>query len=116
MPECTAQTKAIGGYSIPAGTAVVIDTRQLNNNTSTFGKDSTEFNPDRFLRTETEKLRCGFMRFGAGAAAGRCLGKNAADVLFKMVTVAILQEFTLSVVQQGGEHRDAQIKLTRSTR
>lgn len=116
MPESTAQNNTIGGYLIPANTPVVIDTRHLNNNPCTFGSDSEQFRPDRFASIESEKLRCGFMRFGTGAATGRCLGKNAADVLFKMVIIAVVEKFELSGVQTGekrGQGHAANIVLTK---
>lgn len=115
MPESTAQTKTIGGYLIPANTPVVIDTRRLNNDPRTFGGDSEQFRPDRFASIQSEKLRCGFMRFGTGAATGRCLGKNAADVLFKMVTIAVVEKFRLSQGQTGekrGQGNAVNITLT----
>lgn len=116
MPESTAEDKTIGGYLIPAKTSVIIDTRCLNNNSCTFGGDSGEFNPDRFLNIQSENLLCGFMRFGVGAASGRCLGKNAADVLFKMTTVCVVEKFRLlqSELGEKGERGGAMnIRLSR---
>jgi len=115
MPESTAQNKTIGGYLIPSNTPVVIDTRCLNNNPHIFGGDSEQFRPDRFASIESEKLRYGFMKFGTGAATGRCLGKNAADVLFKMVTIAMVEKFHLSPAQTNEKRGqgDSKILLTK---
>jgi len=115
MPECTAVLKTIGGYLIPVNTAVVIDTRRLNNEAVTWGPDSTEFKPERFADLAKEKLRCGFMRFGTGAASGRCLGKNIADVVFKLTAVSVVEQFSLSSVAdgKGGSCPTSNIRLAR---
>jgi cytochrome P450 len=100
---------------IPANTAVVIDTRRLNNEAATWGTNSSDFDPDRFLSIRPDRLRCGFIRFGAGAASGRCLGKNVADIVFKLVTIAALETFTLRPLQPGekGQVDDLEIELSR---
>ncbi|KAJ4163173.1 hypothetical protein LMH87_004917 [Akanthomyces muscarius] len=115
LPQCTSVDKTIGGYLIPANTPVVIDTRRLNNASYTFGADTDVFDPSRFSKIPSEKLRCGFMKFGAGAASGRCLGKNAADVLFKMMVIGILEKFSLSLPfpALGKEGSSTNIKLTK---
>lgn len=115
MPEDTAEDKKIGGYHVPANTTVIIDNRRLNEEavsectqTRSFeqsrsradyipawGPDGEQFRPDRFLEVAPQALRCGFMRFGTGAASGRCLGKHIADVLFKLTTIAVVENFAL---------------------
>jgi cytochrome P450 monooxygenase len=95
MPETTACPKLVGGYKIPANTSVVIDTRRLNNEAVTWGEDGASFRPERFAEVPRQKQRHGFMRFGVGAASGRCLGKNIADVVFKLTTMMVLETFTL---------------------
>lgn len=110
LPECTAIPKVIGGYSIPAHTPVVIDTQRLNQEDVTWGPDGAEFRPDRFSEMPKEKLRCGFMRFGTGAASGRCLGKHVADVVFKLTTITLLGQCSLSILDPNGAEN---VRVTR---
>ncbi|KAL4809102.1 cytochrome P450 [Aspergillus unguis] len=115
MPESTAEPKKIGGYLVPADTPVIIDARRLNSKAATWGAHSADFDPDRFLGISPDRLRCGFMRFGAGAASGRCLGKNVADLVFKLVTIAALETFALRSLPRGekGQIDDTDIELSR---
>ncbi|KAJ9296560.1 hypothetical protein DTO271G3_5258 [Paecilomyces variotii] len=110
MPEATAEPKKIGQYNIPAGTPVVIDTRRLNNGAATWGATSGEFNPDRFLTLTSQDLRCGFVRFGTGAASGRCLGKNVADAVFKLTMIDVLERFRLERAT-GGEKEGRMVDI-----
>jgi cytochrome P450 monooxygenase len=102
MPERTATPKIIAGYFIPPHTSVVIDTRRLNQEDVTWGPDGSEFRPERFSEMPKDKLRCGFMRFGVGAASGRCLGKHVADVVFKLTTIILVEQFSLSTLDTDG--------------
>lgn len=89
---------------------MVIDTRRLNTDPVTWGDDGTEFRPKRFLRMPPGKCRYGFMRFGAGGASGRCLGKNVADVVFKLTAIEVLQRYSLTISKVQAE---GQIEFTR---
>lgn len=118
MPETTAEAKKIGGYHIPARTTVIIDNRRLNNEAVTWGSNGHEFDPDRFLRIPQQNLRCGFMRYGTGANQGRCLGRNVANLVFKLTTIAVIEKFKLDSVGSG-EKKDivlsesVDVKMTR---
>lgn len=105
MPETTAENKTIGGFAIPANTTVIIDNQRLNGGTVTWGPDGDQFRPDRFLEVSPQAQRCGYMRFGTGAASGRCLGKNAADVVFKLTTIAVVEKFRLETLIDDGEEK-----------
>lgn len=101
MPESTAEDKSIGGFNVPANTTVIIDNMRLNKSLGTWGADGDKFRPDRFLEVAPQSLRCGFMRYGAGAASGRCLGKNVADMVFKMTIIAVIEKFRLEALAKG---------------
>ncbi|KAE8153454.1 cytochrome P450 [Aspergillus avenaceus] len=103
LPECTSTAKEIGGYHIPANTPVVIDAKRLNGDPDSWGKDSDEFRPERFHELPISKTRCQFMRFGVGAASGRCLGKNVADLIFKLTLMTVLEQFSLHAVEDNPE-------------
>lgn len=95
LPECTAVAKTIGGYQVPANTAVVIDSGRLNKEAVTWGADGQDFRPERFKEITQSKCRYGFMKFGAGGASGRCLGKHVADITFKLTIIVVLKKFLL---------------------
>lgn len=92
--ECTAVEKSIGGYRIPAGTPTVIDVRRLNTNPDVWGPDREAFRPERFLDLSPARYRYALLRFGIGP--GKCMGKNMADVLLKMTTIAVVERYVLS--------------------
>lgn len=96
LPECTSTDKKIGGYKVPANTAVVIDARRLNADPDSWGADGGEFRPERFRQMPLSKCRYSYMRFGTGGASGRCLGKNVADIVFKLTVMEVLKRFSLS--------------------
>ena len=91
--ECTAVEKNICGYCIPAGTPTVIDMRRLNTNIGVWGSDAEVFRPERFLDMPPAQYRYAMLRFGIGP--GKCMGKNMADVLLKMTTIAVLEKYSL---------------------
>ena len=100
--ECTAVEKKISGYWIPAGTPTVIDMRRLNTNIGVWGSDGEVFRPERFLDMSPSQYRYAMLRFGIGP--GKCMGKNMADVLLKMTTIAVLENYSLIPCQD----KDAQ--------
>ncbi|KAG6356929.1 hypothetical protein INS49_014804 [Diaporthe citri] len=95
LPECTSTDKNIGGYKVPGNTAVVIDARRLNTDPDSWGTDSGEFRPERFRQVPLSRCRYSYMRFGTGGASGRCLGKNVADIVFKLTVMEVLKRFSL---------------------
>ncbi|KAI1639211.1 cytochrome P450 [Biscogniauxia mediterranea] len=110
-PELIADAKTIGGYHIPANTAVVIDVRRLNNDPGTWGSDCDEWDPDRFLRVDQKDLHCGLRRYGVGAASERCLGQHAADVIIKITIVAITEKLSLKPVGCGEKPGNADLNM-----
>ncbi|KAJ5185543.1 hypothetical protein N7491_006590 [Penicillium cf. griseofulvum] len=103
LPECTAVPKEIGGYRVPARCPVVIDAKRLNTDPATWGKDGDTYRPERFRDIPPCKSRYYFMRFGIGAASGRCLGKHLADMLFKLTLMAVFERYSLHSLQGGPE-------------
>ncbi|KAL6713046.1 hypothetical protein ACLMJK_009442 [Lecanora helva] len=101
MPESVACDKVIGGIRVPAKTSVVVDTRRLNREAVTWGGDGEIFRPERFAEMPQARLRNGFMRFGTGAASGRCLGKHTADSVFKLLILTILEDFAIAPIEDG---------------
>ncbi|GAB1196915.1 hypothetical protein APSETT444_006195 [Aspergillus pseudonomiae] len=81
-------------YRIPAQTPAVIDWKRLNTTPAIWGSDGERFRPERFADISPMAYRYGLLRFGIGR--GRCLGKNIADMMLKMVTVAIVQRYFMT--------------------
>lgn len=106
-PECTAAPKVIDGYQIPANTPIVIDVRRINTNAQTWGADAEEFKPERFIGRSPASYRFGLVRWGI--ASGKCMGKNMADALLKLITMAVVERYVLSPADgrlwgRGGSH------------
>jgi cytochrome P450 len=69
----------------------------------TWGPDGTTFRPERFTDIPQSSCRYGFMRFGVGAASGKCLGKNVADIIFKLTSLAVLDRYLITSIEKGTE-------------
>jgi cytochrome P450 monooxygenase len=104
-------SKNIGGYNVPSNTAVVIDARRLNTDAVTWGPDGNTFRPERFTDMPQSACRYGFMRFGVGAASGKCLGKNVADIVFKMTTLAVVGKYVITSVEKKGVEEAASSEI-----
>lgn len=109
-------TKEIGGYRVPARFPVVIDSKRFNTDPLTWGEDGDDYRPERFREIPPTKCRYGFMRFGVGAASGRCLGKHLADTLFKLTLMAVLERYSLHSSQDGPEVELRDVKKERCPR
>ena len=97
--ECTTTEKVIGGFRIPKHTSVVVDVRRLNTDCSIWGRDSDEFRPERFAGMSVMQWRYGMVRWGLGV--GKCLGKNMADTMLKMVTIRVVELYVLKTCERG---------------
>jgi gliotoxin/aspirochlorine/mycotoxins biosynthesis cytochrome P450 monooxygenase len=71
----------------------VIDVRRLNTNPDIWGPDAEEFNPERFIGRAPSSYRFGLVRWGI--SSGKCMGKNMADPLLKLVTMAVVERYVL---------------------
>ncbi|PLB38073.1 cytochrome P450 [Aspergillus candidus] len=110
LPEKTAAEKIIGGYRIPAQTPAVIDWKRLNTTPAIWGSDGECFRPERFADISPMAYRYGLLRFGIGR--GRCLGKNIADMMLKMVTVAIVQRYLMNPAGKEKSTRQDRFTVT----
>ncbi|KMU74828.1 hypothetical protein CISG_00758 [Coccidioides immitis RMSCC 3703] len=86
--------KRIGGYLIPAGTAVVLDLQRLNKDSPVWQPDGSEFRPGRWDSISPVAARYSLHGYGMGPR--KCLGKNFANIIIKLLLVTTLEEFTLS--------------------
>ncbi|KAI0518345.1 cytochrome P450 [Xylaria bambusicola] len=102
-PDLTRGTRTIAGCLIPAQTPVVIDAHRVNTDPVIWGPDCDAWDPDRFLRVDANSLRCGYIPYSASAASEQWLGKDAAEVIFKITIVAIVEQISLEPVGDGEE-------------
>ncbi|KAI0487507.1 hypothetical protein F4859DRAFT_510079 [Xylaria cf. heliscus] len=108
MPELTVGAKTIGGYHVPAKTAVTFDIRRLNNDPVAWGSNCHEWDPDRFLRVAPKDLR-----YGVGVASSRYLEENAADIIFKLTIMAIIEELSLEPVGDEEKPKTKDLNILR---
>lgn len=92
---------------------MVIDAYRVNNDTGTWGADCDQWEPDRFLRVDSKDLQYGFVRYGIGPTSGRCLGMDAADVIFKLTVIAVVGELSLEQVSSGEEAGKVNLNMVR---
>lgn len=82
---------SIGGYTLPAGSAVVISPYALHRHPA-FWREPEKFDPSRFLTGTPEA----YIPFGAGPRF--CIGNEFAMMEAQLITVMILQAFHLATV------------------
>ncbi|MFL5659795.1 MAG: cytochrome P450 [Ktedonobacteraceae bacterium] len=100
-----ADEAVIGGkYTIHADQQVIVLTPMLHRDTSVWGKDAEEFNPDRFTPEAEQALPPNaYKPFGNGQRA--CIGRQFAMQEATLVLAMILQRFQLI------DHRHYQLKI-----
>ena len=95
MPEVTAVEKRVAGFLIPARTCVITDLNRLNKLSPVWGDDGHTFRPQRFDKLSGTQIRYSMHAYGIGPR--KCLGKNFANLIMKLLIVSVLKEFDLEV-------------------
>lgn len=94
LPERTVKPVTdIGGYQIPKGTPVCVDTQSLNFSEK-YWKDPDKFDPDRFANG-ARPVPGSLFRFGMGPR--KCLGYRYALAITRIVVASVLQRYTLQL-------------------
>ena len=89
----------VAGHSIRAGTSVGVFVPALHLDQHVFGADVESFRPERWLDTNTErvkKMEQTFMGFSKGRRV--CLGQHVAVMQMKKVVPALIMSFDLNFV------------------
>ncbi|PPR04921.1 hypothetical protein CVT24_007165 [Panaeolus cyanescens] len=86
--------KAIHELFIPKGTDVLIPNRYLNCNVTSWGHDAHEFNPERWIKKDTE-ANMRLWTFGEGARS--CVGKLFAMAEMKILIFVLFRDFTFEL-------------------
>lgn len=100
LPERTVkQVTDVGGFQIPKGTPVCVDTYSLNFSEQ-FWENPEKFYPERFSNG-MKHVAGSFFRFGLGPR--KCLGYRYALAITRLVVASVLQRFTLELAQPSGD-------------
>ncbi len=87
----------LGEYSIPKGASIQAILMVAHIDKETFGEDASSFRPERWISDDGKlKKFKEFMPFGLGKR--QCVGENLAKKEMFIVTVSLLQRFTLKPV------------------
>ncbi|KAF4212307.1 hypothetical protein CNMCM8980_001799 [Aspergillus fumigatiaffinis] len=98
--------REVGGYLIPAGTYVVVDTNALNLRDPGWGSDRGEFRPRRFLEKPRGEFRYRLWRFGFGPR--QCIAQALADTILKVLVAYMVENYQVKVPEKptGGESEE----------
>nr|Q0CRQ3.2 RecName: Full=Cytochrome P450 monooxygenase ATEG_03631; AltName: Full=Azasperpyranone A biosynthesis cluster A protein ATEG_03631 [Aspergillus terreus NIH2624] len=92
-----AQGATICGKFLPGGTLVGMSAWVVHRNKELYGEDCDEWNPDRWLKCDTEKRRKmenALLTFGAGHRT--CMGKHIAYLEMYKVVPTLLRKYDVS--------------------
>ncbi|XP_068719783.1 uncharacterized protein [Montipora capricornis] len=102
LPEKTVkQVTDLGGYQIPKGTPICVDTHSLNFSEQ-FWENPDKFDPERFANG-SRQVPGSFFRFGMGPR--KCLGYRYALAINRVVVASVMQKFSLEIAQPSAPLR-----------
>ncbi|GIK07526.1 hypothetical protein Aspvir_003192 [Aspergillus viridinutans] len=110
VPQSAPTERVVGGFRIPAKTNFVVDAYALNIRGPYWAPDNETYRPERFLDRKNVELRYSFWRFGFGPR--QCMGKYAADAVIRATLVYLLQQYNLSLREEGDWTRDQESWIT----
>lgn len=97
----------VGGYRIPKGTYMIVDTNALNIWDDAWGSDKLIFRPKRFLEESRSNFRYRFWRFGFGPR--QCIAQALADTILKVLVAYTVEHYLLkSPAQSATSEKDSQ--------
>lgn len=87
----------LGGYRIPKGRLVYMSFHSLHRNKEIWGENADNFDPDRFLDDEDDRLTKALMPFGGGIRV--CVGKYLAMFEVAIFLGEITKQLNLAIPQ-----------------
>ncbi|CAI9109207.1 OLC1v1008982C2 [Oldenlandia corymbosa var. corymbosa] len=101
------------GQKVHPNMKVIISLYAMGRMKSIWGEDSREFKPERWISTQSGKIKhepsYKFLAFNAGPRT--CLGKDAAFTQMKCVAAAIIHNYSVRVVDGHDVHPNASVIL-----
>ncbi|KAL4180519.1 hypothetical protein AMTRI_Chr13g92490 [Amborella trichopoda] len=87
----------LGRYYLPSGTQLDLPISAIHHDTSLWGEDAEDFNPQRFIGgpSVARKHMAAFVPFGLGPRI--CVGQNLALIETKVVLAMLLQRFSFVI-------------------
>src|SRR5262249_52385590 len=93
----TAEDIELGGYLLPKGTSLIVNTYAMHHNPKYF-IDPESFIPERFSKDrETDMPRYGYLPFGAGPRI--CIGNMFAMMEARLILATVGQRYRLTLAQ-----------------
>ncbi|KAJ5495457.1 Cytochrome P450E-classgroup I [Penicillium diatomitis] len=86
----------ISGKWIPGGVRVGINPAVMQLDEAAFGDDAGEYNPDRWLKPDADKMKRYILQFGAGSRG--CMGKNISLCELYKVIPELLRSYRLELI------------------
>jgi cytochrome P450 len=100
VPQAAPTTRVVGGYRIPAGTSITVDSYALNIRNPFWGKDGASFRPERWAELKPSETRYNAWRFGFGPR--NCMGKHLAEKMLRVALVQLLRDYELNIESEEG--------------
>ncbi|KAI0520509.1 hypothetical protein KFK09_007985 [Dendrobium nobile] len=99
VPHCPSSQCVVHGFSVPAGTTVIVNIWKIHRDPHFWGEDAEEFKPERFLATEKEMndlyVRAHdqfyYLPFGAGRRV--CVGYAYGEKMAIYMLASLLHSF-----------------------
>ncbi|KAF7169583.1 hypothetical protein CNMCM5623_002225 [Aspergillus felis] len=96
--------REVGGYLIPRGTNVVVDTTALNLRDPSWGEDRGAFRPRRFLEENRGEFRYRLWRFGFGPR--QCIAQALADTILKVLVAHTVGNYRIGAAEKTTEETE----------
>lgn len=114
IPQAAPTSRTLGGFVVPSGTNLIVDTYALNVRNPYWGADRGEYRPARFLEKRNTDTRYHYWRFGFGPRT--CMGKHVTDLIIRAVLVHLVQNYRLSLADDSKAwDRDPEVWITHPT-
>ncbi|TMW61960.1 hypothetical protein Poli38472_009453 [Pythium oligandrum] len=100
-------TVLVDGTFVPKGTNITLASYALSRMESVWGPDAAEFNPGRWLNSQTGEMVAysSFKAFSFHAGPRICIGMNLAMLELRLVISVLLSRFNLKMEPNDGQYR-----------
>lgn len=93
----------INGLHVPSGTTVGCNPVSLHRNPEVFGPDAEVYNPERWLKDESDRKDMDRYNLIYGGGARTCPGRYLAEMLVSKIVVSVFRHFDIEVVMPPEE-------------